>query len=57
MQAFDYAGNHRTACASYTPVILQETSTVKSGSWTTRSSTSYLGGKSYSSGSKGAGLT
>jgi uncharacterized protein with LGFP repeats len=57
MQAFDYAGNHRTASASYTPVILQETSAVKSGSWTTRSSTSYLGGKSYSSGSKGAGLS
>ncbi|MFI9617185.1 N-acetylmuramoyl-L-alanine amidase [Streptomyces sp. NPDC052023] len=57
MQAFDYAGNYRTASAPYTPVILQETSAVKSGSWTTRSSTSYLGGKSYSSGSKGAALT
>ncbi|MFI6935481.1 peptidoglycan recognition protein [Streptomyces sp. NPDC050287] len=57
MQAYDYAGNYRTASASYTPVILQETSAVKSGSWTTRSSTSYLGGKSYSSGSKGASLT
>ncbi|MFI6932948.1 hypothetical protein [Streptomyces sp. NPDC050287] len=33
-------------------MILQGTSAVKSGSWTTRSSTSYLGGKSYSSGSK-----
>ncbi|MFG2555616.1 peptidoglycan recognition protein [Streptomyces sp. NPDC048581] len=57
MQAFDYAGNSRTASASYTPVILQETSAVKSGSWTTRSSTSYLGGKSYSSGSKSASLS
>ncbi|MFD7433057.1 N-acetylmuramoyl-L-alanine amidase [Streptomyces sp. NPDC059861] len=57
MQAFDYAGNYRTASAPYTPVILQETSAVKSGSWTTRSSTSYLGGKSYSSGSKSASLT
>ncbi|MFJ8541831.1 peptidoglycan recognition protein [Streptomyces sp. NPDC093586] len=57
MQAYDYAGNHRTASASYTPVILQETSAVRSGSWTSRSSSSYLGGKSYSSGSKGASLT
>ncbi|MFK4106934.1 peptidoglycan recognition protein [Streptomyces sp. NPDC019531] len=57
MRAYDYAGNYRTSSPSYTPVILQETSAVKSGSWTTRSSTSYLGGKSYSSGSKGAALT
>ncbi|MFI2414103.1 peptidoglycan recognition protein [Streptomyces sp. NPDC018947] len=57
MQAFDYAGNYRTASAAYTSVILQESSAVKYGSWTTRSSTSYLGGKSYSSGSKGASLT
>ncbi|WP_370265411.1 N-acetylmuramoyl-L-alanine amidase [Streptomyces sp. V4I8] len=57
MRAYDYAGNYRTASASYTPVILQETSAVKSGSWTTRSSTSYLGGKSYSSGTKGASLS
>ncbi|WP_171991029.1 N-acetylmuramoyl-L-alanine amidase [Streptomyces sp. JHA26] len=57
MQAYDYAGNYRNASASYTPVILQETSAVRSGSWTSRSSSSYLGGKSYSSGSKGAALT
>ncbi|MFE1883528.1 peptidoglycan recognition protein family protein [Streptomyces diastatochromogenes] len=57
MRAYDYAGNYRTSSPSYTPVILQETSATKSGSWTTRSSTSYLGGKSYSSGSKGAALT
>jgi uncharacterized protein with LGFP repeats len=57
MRAYDYAGNYRTSSPSYTPVILQETSATKYGSWTTRSSTSYLGGKSYSSGSKGASLT
>ncbi|MGW2748546.1 N-acetylmuramoyl-L-alanine amidase [Streptomyces sp. NPDC001450] len=57
MRAYDYAGNYRTSSPSYTPVILQETSATKSGSWTTRSSTSYLGGTSYSSGSKGAALT
>ncbi|WP_390899055.1 N-acetylmuramoyl-L-alanine amidase [Streptomyces cynarae] len=57
MRAYDYAGNYRTVSPAYTPVILQESSATKSGSWTTRSSTSYLGGKSYSSGSKGATLT
>ncbi|MEH0576643.1 N-acetylmuramoyl-L-alanine amidase [Streptomyces sp. B21-108] len=57
LRADDYAGNYRTASLSSTPVILQETSAVKSGSWTARSSTSYLGGTSYSSGSKGAALT
>jgi hypothetical protein len=57
MQAYDYAGNYRTSSPSYTPVILQETAATKSGSWTPRSSTSYLGGQSYSSGSKGASLT
>ncbi|MFI5798821.1 N-acetylmuramoyl-L-alanine amidase [Streptomyces sp. NPDC051677] len=57
LRANDYAGNYRTASLSSTPVILQETSAVKYGSWTTRSSTSYLGGASYSSGSKGASLT
>ncbi|MET8166416.1 peptidoglycan recognition protein [Streptomyces sp. NPDC005329] len=57
MRATDYAGNARTVSSSFTPVIMQETSAVRSGSWTARSSTSYLGGKSYSSGSKGASLT
>ncbi|MGC0401040.1 uncharacterized protein with LGFP repeats [Streptomyces sp. SAI-126] len=57
MKAYDVAGNTRTSSPSYTPMILQETSATRSGSWTTRSSTSYLGGKSYSSGSKGASLT
>ncbi|MEU1480088.1 peptidoglycan recognition protein [Streptomyces sp. NPDC005760] len=57
MKAYDVAGNTRTSSPAYTPMILQETSATKSGSWTSRSSTSYLGGKSYSSGSKGASLT
>ncbi|WP_330279006.1 peptidoglycan recognition protein [Streptomyces sp. NBC_00569] len=57
MKAYDYAGNTRTSSASFTPMILQETSATKSGTWTSRSSTSYLGGKSYSSGSKAASLT
>ncbi|MER6954255.1 N-acetylmuramoyl-L-alanine amidase [Streptomyces sp. NPDC000618] len=57
MQAYDYAGNYRASSASYTPAILQETSATKSGAWTTRTSTNYLGGKSYSSATKGASLT
>ncbi|MCI3275978.1 peptidoglycan recognition protein [Streptomyces cylindrosporus] len=57
MKAYDYAGNTRTSSPSFTPVILQETSATKSGTWTSRSSTSYLGGKSYSSSSKGASLS
>jgi hypothetical protein len=57
MKAYDVAGNTRTSSPAYTPMILQETSATKSGSWTSRSSTSYLGGKSYSSGSKSASLT
>ncbi|NEA99787.1 peptidoglycan recognition protein [Streptomyces sp. SID13726] len=57
MRAYDVAGNTRTSSPSYTPMILQETSATKSGSWSARSSSSYLGGKSYSSGSKNASLT
>jgi len=57
MRAYDDAGNYRTSSPAYNPVILQETAAAKSGSWTTRSSTSYLGGTSYSSGTKGASLT
>ncbi|MBL1120663.1 peptidoglycan recognition protein [Streptomyces sp. 110] len=57
MRAYDHAGNYRTSSPAYTPVILQESAATKSGSWTTRSSTSYLGGRSYSSGTKSASLT
>ncbi|MEU9848926.1 N-acetylmuramoyl-L-alanine amidase [Streptomyces sp. NPDC047985] len=57
MTAYDVAGNTAAASVSGTPVILQESSGTKSGTWTTKSSTSYLGGKSYSSSSKGASLS
>ncbi|MDQ1044469.1 peptidoglycan recognition protein [Streptomyces sp. V4I2] len=57
MTASDQAGNTATASVARTPVILQETSAVKSGTWASKSSTSYLGGKSYSSSSKNAALT
>ncbi|GAB2755847.1 hypothetical protein GCM10027072_62420 [Streptomyces bullii] len=57
MTAYDRAGNTGSASVSRTPVILQETSAVKAGAWTSKSSSSYLGGKSYSSSSKNASLT
>ncbi|MCX4533522.1 N-acetylmuramoyl-L-alanine amidase [Streptomyces sp. NBC_01669] len=57
MSAYDLAGNTAAASVAGTPVILQETSATKTGTWTTKSSSSYLGGKSYSSSSKGASLS
>ncbi|MFF5894570.1 N-acetylmuramoyl-L-alanine amidase [Streptomyces argenteolus] len=57
MTAYDRAGNSLAASVAGTPVILQESSATKSGSWTTKSSSSYLGGRSYSSGTKNAALT
>ncbi|MFF3639382.1 peptidoglycan recognition protein [Streptomyces sp. NPDC002250] len=57
MRAYDFAGNFKTSSTSYAPAILQESSSTKSGAWATRSSANYLGGKSYSSSSKGASLT
>ncbi|MFF9350921.1 N-acetylmuramoyl-L-alanine amidase [Streptomyces sp. NPDC014734] len=57
MTAYDRAGNTAAASVSGTPVILQESAAKKTGSWTTKSSSSYLGGKSYSSSAKNATLT
>ncbi|WP_329277417.1 peptidoglycan recognition protein family protein [Streptomyces sp. NBC_01451] len=57
MTAYDQAGNTRAASVAGTPVILPETSATRTGTWTTKSSTSYLGGKSYSSSAKNASLT
>ncbi|WP_208647982.1 peptidoglycan recognition protein family protein [Streptomyces tirandamycinicus] len=57
MTAYDQAGNTAAATATGTPVILQETSATRTGTWTTKSSSSYLGGKSYSSSAKNASLT
>ncbi|MFI9625094.1 N-acetylmuramoyl-L-alanine amidase [Streptomyces sp. NPDC052042] len=57
MTAYDQAGNTAAASVSGTPVILQESAGTKTGTWTTKSSSSYLGGKSYSSSSKGASLS
>jgi uncharacterized protein with LGFP repeats len=57
MKAYDQAGNTATASVSGTPVILQETSATRSGTWTAKSSTSYLGGKSYTSKTKNASMS
>ncbi|MGW5599497.1 N-acetylmuramoyl-L-alanine amidase [Streptomyces rochei] len=57
MTAHDQAGNTASASVTGTPVILQETSATRSGTWSTKSSTSYLGGKSYSSTARNASLT
>ncbi|PCG81531.1 N-acetylmuramoyl-L-alanine amidase [Streptomyces sp. WZ.A104] len=57
MTAYDHAGNTAAASVSGTPVILQETAAKKSGKWTTKSSSSYLGGKSLTSSAKNASLT
>ncbi|HXA60938.1 MAG TPA: hypothetical protein VNW94_17395, partial [Streptosporangiaceae bacterium] len=39
-----------------TPYISQETSSLRTGTWTRRSSTSYLGGGSYSASAAGASI-
>ncbi|MDX2540486.1 peptidoglycan recognition protein [Streptomyces sp. WI04-05B] len=57
MTAYDQAGNTRAAAVAGTPVILQETSATRTGTWTAKSSTSYLGGKSFSSSAKNASMT
>jgi hypothetical protein len=57
MTAHDRAGNTAAASVSGTPVILQETAATKSGTWTAKSSSSYLGGKSLASSTKNASLT
>jgi hypothetical protein len=57
LTARDQAGNTGTAAVSGTPVIVQETSATRAGTWTSKSSTSYLGGKSLTSSTKNASLT
>ncbi|MEU6393011.1 N-acetylmuramoyl-L-alanine amidase [Streptomyces sp. NPDC046939] len=57
LTAYDQAGNSAAASTTATPVILQETGATRTGTWTTKSSSSYLGGKSYSSGTKNASLS
>ncbi len=57
LRAYDVVGNSATASVSGTPVILQETSAAKTGAWTVKSSSQYLGGESRTSSTKNASLT
>ncbi|MFJ2211482.1 N-acetylmuramoyl-L-alanine amidase [Streptomyces sp. NPDC101062] len=57
MTARDQAGNTVAASVAGKPTILQETAAARTGTWTTKSSTNYLGGKSYASSAKNASLT
>ncbi|WP_307795547.1 N-acetylmuramoyl-L-alanine amidase [Actinacidiphila acididurans] len=57
VKATDLAGNTATASATRTTSIVQETSTTRTGTWTRRASSSYLGGYSYSSATKNASIT
>ncbi|MFJ5308434.1 peptidoglycan recognition protein [Streptomyces sp. NPDC088350] len=57
LRAYDVVGNSAAASVSGTPVILQETSAAKTGTWTVKSSSNYLGGKSRTSSAKNASLT
>ncbi|MFD9006349.1 N-acetylmuramoyl-L-alanine amidase, partial [Streptomyces sp. NPDC059582] len=57
MTAYDQAGNTATTTTTATPVILQETSATKTGTWTKKRSTSYLGGASLSSSAKNASMS
>ncbi|MEU1301563.1 peptidoglycan recognition protein family protein [Streptomyces shenzhenensis] len=56
-KAADYAGNTKTATAKATVTVRQESAAKRTGPWTTRSSSHYLGGRSLSSSSKNASLT
>ncbi|MDT0470498.1 N-acetylmuramoyl-L-alanine amidase, partial [Streptomyces sp. DSM 41699] len=49
LRAYDLVGNSAGASVYRTPSIIQETSATRTGTWTRKSSTSYLGGYSYSS--------
>ncbi|MET7457441.1 N-acetylmuramoyl-L-alanine amidase [Streptomyces sp. NPDC005574] len=57
LTAQDLAGNTATAAKSATPMILQETSAAKTGTWAKKTSSSYLGGASLSSSTKNASLS
>lgn len=57
LTAKDVPGNARTATVTRKATLLAETKAAKSGSWTTKSSGSYLSGKALSATKKGAKLT
>jgi hypothetical protein len=50
-------GNATTASVTRTPSIVEESSSSRTGTWTKRASSSYLGGYSYSSSAKNATIS
>ncbi|MFJ6906686.1 peptidoglycan recognition protein family protein [Streptomyces griseoluteus] len=57
LTATDLAGNTASASVTRTATLVQESSAKATGTWTKRSSSSYLGGYSASSGTTNASLT
>ncbi|MDN3265886.1 N-acetylmuramoyl-L-alanine amidase [Streptomyces sp. CSDS2] len=57
LKATDLAGNTATASVTRTATLLQESAAKATGSWSKRSSTSYLGGYASSSSTAAASLT
>jgi len=57
LKATDAAGNTGTASAVVSPVIVQESSATRYGTWARRSSSSYLGGYSLSTSTRNASVT
>ncbi|MFC1410868.1 N-acetylmuramoyl-L-alanine amidase [Streptacidiphilus sp. N1-12] len=57
LRATDVAGNSAYASVTRTPSLVQETSAKRTGSWTKRTSSSYLGGASYSASAKNASIS
>jgi hypothetical protein len=57
LRAGDWAGNTATASVARTPLLGSETSATRTGTWSTLSSSSYLGGSASSSYLGGSALT
>ncbi|MFI1937096.1 N-acetylmuramoyl-L-alanine amidase [Streptomyces purpureus] len=57
LSAYDRAGNRGAASVTTTPVVLQETAAVRTGTWATKTASAYFGGRSYSSATKNSSLT
>ncbi|MCF1506508.1 N-acetylmuramoyl-L-alanine amidase [Streptomyces glomeratus] len=57
LKAYDVVGNSTGASVYRKPSIIQETSATRTGTWTRKSSSSYLGGYSYSSSSAKASIS
>ncbi|WP_406036668.1 N-acetylmuramoyl-L-alanine amidase [Micromonospora sp. NBC_00898] len=57
MRAQDWAGNTATTSASWTPVFLPETKATRTGTWSTATGSSYLGGSALTSTTAKSSLT